>query len=284
MNAKVVGQHTLVLKNQMVLAAQEMEPLGEDILVRFRGTEVRVRIDQIAQIYATEHSYQFPIDSGLLPTLATFEEGITLYEAAGGESCRYTISSVAGTALTIIFDRSSKAHQITANEPLAKFLSERLEVEFVDEGLLNLMGNWTSRISLGLGPMGHEFQLMHPLDTVMRKMLQWDIERFSAKDMADIDEIILTINPSSETIRGILSENPFRYAKAAGPLKMATDAIEANTRLFLTRYLPGVSYDSIVIEANQKYFVAMERAGLTLSTRLKADRIRRMIVPLGNRN
>ncbi|MBI4621646.1 MAG: hypothetical protein HY736_00300 [Verrucomicrobia bacterium] len=47
MTEKITGNHIVVLKNQMVLAAHEIEPLPAGALIRFRGTEVQIRIARI---------------------------------------------------------------------------------------------------------------------------------------------------------------------------------------------------------------------------------------------
>ncbi len=285
MNEKLTGNHIVILKSQMVLAAQEIEPLADDVLVRFRGTEIRVRVEEIVKIYATGKINQFPIDPGVLSTLATLEKGIADYEAAGGEQGRYTLCGASALALTIIPNRSTNDVDIVTAQPLDEFLSGKeefhwdMEVEFMDEGLLRLMGDWGTRTSSAKGPMGREFRIMHPLDTMMQKMLRWDTERFEAKDMPDIDAIIEALHPSSETLRGMLCENPFRYAKASGPLAIATDAIESNTRLFLSRHLPSVSYESILVEASQKFAKKMERANLSLTPLNDVD-LRTKITPV----
>lgn len=285
MNEKIIGNHIVILKNQMVLAAQEIEPLPEGVLIRFRGTEVQVRTGDIARLYATGNINQFPIDPGVLSTLATLEKGIADYEAAGGEKGRYTLCGASALALTIIPNRSTSDLDVVTVQPLDEFLAGKedlhwdMEVEFMDEGLLRLMGDWAMRTSSAKGPMGREFRIMHPLDTMMQKMLRWDTERFEAKDMPDIDAIIEALHPGSETLRALLCENPFRYAKASGPLSIATDAVESNTRFFLSRHLPSVSYESIIVEASQKFAKQMQRANLSLTPLNDVD-LRTKITPV----
>jgi hypothetical protein len=110
-------------------------------------------------------------------------------------------------------------------------------------------------------------------------MLRWDPERFEAKDLPDIDAILGVLHPGPETLRHLLCENPFRYAKASGPLTVATDAIESNTRSFLSRHLPSVSYESIVAEANHRFANQMQRANLKLEPINDVD-LRTKITPV----
>jgi len=284
-NEKLAGNHIVILGNQMVLAAQEIEPLTDGVLIRFRGTEVQVRTGDIARIYATGRINQFPIDPGILSTLATLEKGIAAYEAAGGEQGRYTLCGASALALTIVPNRSTMDIDIVTLQPLDEFLSGKnefhwdMEVEFMDEGLLRMMGDWSTRTSSAKGPLGREFRIMHPLDTMMQKMLRWDSERFEQKDMPDIDAIIAVLHPSSETLRAMLCENPFRYAKASGPLAIATDAIEANTRRFLSRHLSNVSYESILIEAHERFAKKIVRSNLSIAPLTDVD-LRTKITPV----
>ena len=285
MNDKITGNHILVLKNQMVLAAQEMEPTADGVLLRWRGTEVQVRADDIATVYATGQFNQIPIDPAVLSTLATLERGISAYEAQGGARGRHTLCGASGRALTIIPNRSTDDLDVVTTEPLDQFLVDRPEfhwdipIEFMDEGLLRLMGDWSQRTSSAKGPMGREFLIMHPLDTMMQKMLRWDLDRFATKDLQDIDEIIRVLNPGIDTIRNLLCENPFRYVQAAGPLSVATEALDSNTRTFLARHLPGISYEAIVREANQNYAKQMQRANLNI-TRVNDVDLRTKITPV----
>ncbi len=277
MNDKITGNHILVLRNQMVMAAQEIEPTAEGAILRFRGTELEVKNEDIAQIYETGVINQFPIDPGVLSTLATLERGIALYEGETGSVGRYTLCGASALALTIIPSRSTDDIDVVTTEPLDEFLADKpgfhwdMQVEFMDEGLLRLMGDWTQRTSSAKGPLGRDFLLMHPLDTMMQKMLRWDSVRFEEKDIVDIDEIVKVLNPSIDTIRTLLCENPFRYAQASGPLSVASEAIERNTRLFLERHLPGNSYEAIVREANIRFSKKLQRANLNLIRQKDVD-------------
>lgn len=285
MNDLLKGNHIVILKNQMVMAAQEIEPLANYVLLRFRNTEVRVQPTDILKVYQTGEINQFPIDPAILSTLATLEKAIAQYEAAGGGKGRYTLCGASGLALTVVPNRSTVDVDVVTTQPLDEFLADKkefnwdMEVEFLDEGLLRLMGDWSTRTSLAKGPLGRDFRVMHPLDTLMQKMLRWDTERFAEKDIADIGEIIAAIKPSTETLRGLLCENPFRYAKAVGPLAVATNAIETNTRLFLNHHLPNVSYESIVAEANERFAMKLERANLSITPVTDVD-LRTKITPV----
>ncbi len=247
---RITGPHLIVLKDQTTFAANEIEAVAQGVAIRLAGTETLVNADDIAVIYATGAIDKIPIDPAILSTLATLETGIRKYEAAGGRKCCYTICGGASLALTLIPDRTTEDIDVVAQVPIEEFLSKEslhwdYSVEFLDETTLSLMGDWQSRRSIVVGPTGMEFQLMHPLDTIMQKMLRWSDQDFAEKDWPDIKEIVAKLKPSPDTLKKLLTENPFRYLKGTGPMTVATDAIEANTRTFLAEFLPEVTFGEL---------------------------------------
>lgn len=247
---KITGNHIVVLNNQMVLAANAIEATVEGAVLRLGGIESRVAIKEIATIYKTGSIDEFPIDPAILSTLATLEGGIRKYESSGGRRSSYTICGGVSLALTIIPSRTTEDIDIIAREPIEDFLEREsmhwdYAVEFLDESVLGLMGNWRSRTSTAVGPTGISFQLMHPLDTIMQKLLRWSGKDFAERDWPDIEKIVDSIKPSEESLKKLLIENPYRYNKASGPMTVATDAIERNTREFLEGFLPDLPYERL---------------------------------------
>src|SRR5471030_1018877 len=103
----ILGNHILVLKNQIVMAANEIEATPIDAIVRLGGTESHVELGDIAAIYETCSIDKFPIDPAILSTLATLEAGIRNYERSGGRHCAYTICGGVSLALTLIPNRTT---------------------------------------------------------------------------------------------------------------------------------------------------------------------------------
>jgi len=119
---KFLGNHIVVLKNQLVMAATEIEVTPEGISLKLGGTETRVRAEDIVVVYETGEIDQLPIDPAILSTLATLEAGIRKYEEQGGR------------------------------EPIEEFLNREslhwdYQVEFLAESTLSLMGDWQSSIA-----------------------------------------------------------------------------------------------------------------------------------------
>ncbi len=240
----------MVLKNQMVLATTEIEARPDGVALKFAGTETSVRVEDIAVIYQTGKIDHIPIDPAILSTLATLEVGIRKYEASGGRRFPYTICGGVSLALTLIPNRTTEDIDIVAREPIEEFLSREnlhwdYRVEFLDESALSLMGDWQARTSIAIGPTGLEFRLMHPLDTIMQKLLRWSDRDFAERDWPDIKAIVSALQPTEDTLKKLLTENPFRYTKGTGPMAIATDAIDANTRAFIAEFMPDTTYEKL---------------------------------------
>jgi hypothetical protein len=247
---KFLGNHIVVLKNQLVMAASEIEAMSNGVAIRFGGTETLIRAEDIAVVYETGEIDRIPIDPAILSTLATLESGIRKYEKSGGRRCPYTICGGVSLALTLIPNRTTEDIDVVAREPIEEFLSREslhwdYSVEFLDETTLALMGDWQARTSTAVGPTGMEFRLMHPLDTIMQKLLRWSGKDFAQRDWPDIRKIVEVLQPTEDTLKKLLTENPFRYAKGTGPMSVATDAIEGNTRAFIEEFLPDMTYESL---------------------------------------
>jgi len=266
MNNITIGNHIVVLKNQVVLATTEIEPTPEGVTLRLAGTETYVKIDDISVIYETGTINNFGIDPAILSTLATLETGIREFEKQGGRPTDYTICGGSALALTIIPNRTTEDIDIIAKEGLEDFLAQKnphldYNLEFLNETAL-LMGDWTSRACTAIGPTGLNFRLMHPLDTIMQKLLRWSGEDFATKDWPDITSIIAILHPTDETLVKILTENPFRFTTGNGPISQITEAIAANTREFIKAFLPDVSYEKLTQIAYANHQKKLSRANI----------------------
>jgi hypothetical protein len=262
---KYTGHYVIILKNQMVFAANELEAISDHITIRLRSIETKIKADDIKVIFETDQT-KFPLDPTLLATLTTLEKCIIEHEKKGAKST-YTICGATSLALTIIPNRATEDIDIITAENIDELLKNQnlhfdAAIEFLEPQMLTLMGAWQSRTSQAVGLHGHTFQIMHPLDTIMQKLLRWDQEKFEAKDQPDIEIIIETLNPSKTTLHTLLTENPFRYNKIQGPLSIASDAITRNTQWFLTNYLSKTTLPDIKNDAEQRYTQQLAKAGL----------------------
>jgi hypothetical protein len=263
----ISGNHIIILKNQMVFAATEIEIQAQKVAIKFKGTETLIGINDIATIHQTGEINQIPIDPAILSTLATLETGIRNYEKSGGSRCHYTICGGTSLTLTLIPNRTTEDIDIITQEPIEKFLNKEnlhwdYSIEFLDERSLFLMGNWKTRTSDAIGPTGIKFQIMHPLDTIMQKLLRWSDKDFAIKDWPDIKAIHAILQPTKNTLKKLLTENPARFTKGIGPIAAVTDAIETNTRTFIAEFLPGTTYEKLAETAYINLTNQLEQAHL----------------------
>lgn len=186
-------------------------------------------------------------------------------KALGRGSLKIVIFGSASLALTILPNRVS--HDVDAAGPMdfVKFCEHRMRKshgaipEFSSSRLLQYLGSWEERSSRVEGAEGITFHVLHPLDTVLQKLLRADEERFHINDLPDIQRILETLNPSKETLLDLLTENPSRYRIPETTVQGA--AVRRNTNLFSYQFLPGHNFASLKARAEQLEEDAMEKYG-----------------------
>lgn len=167
----------------------------------------------------------------------------------------FTIFGASSLSLTVLPTRTSDDIDMVASEEFVDFVNSRdfpwteMAVEVLDPRILNLMGQWQSRACAMTGYQGTSFEVMHPVDTVMQKLLRMNQEKFFEKDVPDIKAIIGRFHPPEETLKHLLTENPNRYYKVPFGHDDQRTAVEHNTRWFLSNFAPTCSYEDIVQRA-----------------------------------
>lgn len=132
--------------------------------------------------------------------------------------------------------------------------------EFSSSRILGYLGAWESRSASFEGLYGTEFLLLHPLDTMMQKLLRIDETRFGINDQKDICDIIRLLRPSEETLALLLTENPGRYR--IPPNKDQARAVARNTAWFLREFLPALSYSDLTQRAEAREEQELRQSGL----------------------
>ncbi len=266
MNPQTKGHYIVVTKSGHVFGATSVIPTERDMIVRLKGLEHRLQIDDIAIAYQVDRQHSaIQIDPGILSTITALDRLMTEF-ARGNPPHITTIFGSGSLALTLLPDRSTNDIDALATDKFAEFVNSKgvetdINVELLDEGLLKLLGPWTTRTSELVGPTGSRFRLVHPLDTVMQKLLRYSPEQFHEKDKGDIDAVIAALQPTPETLVNLLTENPARYARLPGRFASQADAIERNTTWFLNNYLPGLDLESIMQKTGDRAIAEATAAG-----------------------
>lgn len=251
MNDQLDGPFIIVTHSGHVFGATSVQATPTDFIVRLKHLEHRLKASDIAVAYQVDPAHPAArIDPGILSTVTALEK--LMVEFAQGRPPPVIILFGSGSlAVTILPDRSTNDLDAIVSDEFAAFANAKggetdLTIELLDERLLLLLGPWQTRTALLFGPLGVQFRLVHPLDTVMQKLLRYSPAQFASKDQSDIDAVLACLQPSPETLLELLTENPARYARLPGRFSSQADAIERNTRWFLGAHLPQVSFDLVL--------------------------------------
>jgi len=170
------------------------------------------------------------------------------------------IFGAASLALTVISDRTSDDVDFAISSDFLRWRREKwsslgiTQTETLPFSIFAYCGNWRSRATVVSGLEGTTFRLMHPVDTVMQKLLRIKSDecKFEHKDKRDIELVMETLSPSHDMLVALLTENPLRYQEpVVEPGRRGREALaqhssmKENTIWFLERFLPGLTYDEI---------------------------------------
>lgn len=267
MNEKFKGPFVIVTKRGLVFGASSVAATEGKFIVHLKGLEHHLDADDIEIAYEVDPRHPaVRIDPGILSTVTALERLMVEF-ADGGAPPAVVIFGSGSLALTLLPERSTNDLDTIVTDEFAAFVNDRapetdLEVELLDERLLALLGSWSKRTSEVIGPLGCSLRMVHPLDTVMQKLLRFSDQRFAEKDQGDIDAVVTSLQPTKETLIELLTENPARYARLSGRFASQADAIERNTQWFLGKYLPELDFKDIVRLTGDRYVEGVASAGM----------------------
>jgi hypothetical protein len=268
----LTGKFFITTKTGLLFQAESLTPTPNFIKATHKGLETHLQLKDINTILQANTDKTPLRDQDMLATFLMLENNIIKYEKITGKKISCCICGATSLSITLIPNRATEDIDIITNldenPPLDEFLNQQEQktenpVEILDETSMFLMGKWRSRTSTLTGPQGKTFQILHPLDTLMQKLLRWDTEKFLEKDTHDITEILKAMKPSRETLIALLTENPFRYAQNTGFLAPASEAIQHNTQWLLDTFLPETTLDWIKKEAQNRHIKQLGKAAIT---------------------
>ena len=205
-------------------------------------------------------------------------------EADLDEFCAQTKKSPLISARTaVLFQGTSEAFTLLPNRgkedaatvPSLEFFawrkaqptsSDSPPLEYLPSNGFLYSGNWIDRALLVEGSKSYRFRILHPLDTVMLRLLRLPSSEsaFGQQDKEEIRRIMAEVKPSAAMLIELLTENHLRYLKPADTadlrnLLSAHQNISENTRWFLSRFLPDHSWEEICQMAFARHQKAMGR-------------------------
>lgn len=280
MHRQIIASGNLVVVTESGICYSANEVVATDTGAEIRNGKFtsHTRPKDIKQIFKLEQS--LPLSdlqevSKLASSVIQLEALIRRYEKEFGNADpmvrdqKFVIFGSATLALTILSGRTTEDIDMVASERFIDYINTRplpepeMAFEVVTEDILMLLGRWQDRTYEMTGITGWKFQMIHPLDTVMQKLLRMNEERWREKDIPDIEAIIENIQPTTETLFDLLTENPFRYTKSEDEgLILQEQAIEKNTRWFLERFLPDRTFGDVTRAASQRFNQKIQHAGL----------------------
>lgn len=286
MNKTLEGNFLVVLTEGDIIPASGIAPCPDGIKITSGETSTTVFTEMLAGIYPLQETgklsdlYRQAISkddkSALTNTLCGVLELTQLIKIFQEEQkknnpslppsrLRLTLFGSASLALTLLPQRVSHDIDVTAPVRFAEFCqkmrprSRGAELELLPPRLLQYLGEWESRAGI-LDTGNAIIHLIHPLDTVMQKLLRTDKARFNHNDKKDISATLEKLNPPRETLLFLLTENPSRFRRAID--KEIVEAIKRNTTWFLDTFIGKMTYKELVSEANAQERDMLETYGM----------------------
>jgi hypothetical protein len=285
MNQEIKGQLIVTLTEGDIIPATCLRAGAESIIIE--TGKVQTKVDPLI----VDKVYEINPDTSpeeLLAKAKTDEEKITLSKTLCGllevehliekfsketnlVPQKIAIFGSGGLTLTILPGRASHDIAIATRDQFASFCetiaikSHGNIAEISSFALLKYLGNWEERASELKGILGTQLLVLHPLDTVMQKLLRINEDRFNINDKKDIAKILEVLSPSQDTLKFLLTENPNRYRIPTE--KPQSQAIKRNTEWFLDNFLKNTSFKEIVTSSElneENYLIGKGLAPLPL--------------------
>jgi hypothetical protein len=268
MNQDFTGPHILVTKNGGFYAVENLQAKESWVSAVSSNMEITFHISELKNILKVKRTTDLQetkqinqITAGIL----WVEDQVRKYsEIFTAQNLEIIIFGSTSLALTAIPNSITQDMDMVTDPPFIQFLETQqkktnLDLEFLPPKLLFALGDWKRRANTLTGYNGTTFQLLHPLDTLVQKLLRLNWEKFIGKDWPDITETMRIFQPSRKTLTDLLTENPFRYNLTG---KTAASAFEKNTKKFLKTYMPGISFKKLADIASDTYEATLRNAGL----------------------
>lgn len=272
----VAGNFVLAIDNELVVKAKHIEATATGFSLN-QG-EMTVRSENLTHAWKIRGGQSLPLsvlDERTRIGGAILDMELCAKKYFADTQCEPWVASdspvifgAASLALTVINDRTSDDVDFALSDDFWKWRSKNWSSlgittsETLRLGVFTYCGNWRARASLVEGLEGTSFRVMHPLDTVMQKLLRIKTEeqKFELKDKGDIRRIMSALQPSKEFVTHLLTENHLRYIEpvvepgSRGRVELAQhSAIRENTTWFLQEFAPETSYDEICDRASQRH-------------------------------
>ena len=254
---KLLGNF-VVESADMVYAADRLEAKELGIQLGLGGIDIGlVKVEELQRVIDVKSRRPRMSDltaAKFLSGLKALTRGISEFtkEKNIQEMPEITIFGSTALMLTVLPCRTSDDIDIVGSPEFFEFMEGKnlsnVHVQVLPTSIMQLMGNWGDRVcSLDAG--GIKLQIIHPMDTVMQKLMRLDETEFAMKDLPDIRRIVEHFHPSEDTITKLLCENPYRYYNAPFGAGLESAAISRNTKAFLGEFYPNLDYVSIVKSA-----------------------------------
>lgn len=264
------GHFFLAIDNTLVVKARRIETTSDGLSID-EGAHL-VPLDKLTHIWQVGANQTLPLNileekTKIGGVLLDIELSMAAYEKETGEPPFLqgeapVIFGATSLALSILNERVSDDVDVALSPDFLHWRTKNWPHEgpgFLDapdiEGLFTEMGFWNRRCSRVAGMSGYEFRILHPLDTVMQKLLRRVPEKFELKDKGDIALILELLRPSEHTLLGLLTENPARYRQpiAVKAQRRGFEQVKKNTEWFLRTYLPSHTLEEVAGKAEERH-------------------------------
>lgn len=270
------GNLIIAIDNSLVVQCSHIEatPSGLSVdngkyQIDENGLSHAWRLDPDGQLPAKELSEKSKIGSIMLG----LELAASTYEKESGrvawkKSDSPAIFGASSLTLSLLQNRTSEDVDIALSSEFLEWWTKNggpaENTDALPLEVFSFCGNWQSRAATIEGLNGMSFRVMHPLDTVVQKLLRIDPIKFDLKDKGDIKQILDKLKPSPETLTEMLTENHLRYRPPIiepgahfRPMIQMHEAMKRNTNWFLSTYLPEKSYEEINFLAENRHLKAL---------------------------
>lgn len=266
------GNFIIETKNGGLYAASGIRIDKDWVLTQSEGLTSSFMVDDIQSVYEVGQKetklQEINHSNYIAASILRVEKLIQKFQETHGayaKNLEIVVCGAVSLALTVLPNRTTKDLDLVAKGTFIEFLRHEekrtnLEIEVINPSFLFALGFWRERASKLIGYQNTQFLLLHPLDTVAQKLLRLQPDRFETKDKPDIEQIIQTCHPSTQTLVNLLTENSTRFRMAVEEEELA---MIRNTKWFLKKYLPNYTYEQLKELALERRQTDLTESGLS---------------------